>query len=170
MLYAGLVIYSTVGESPPPAPILDVVAEAAPAATGALAETADGLFLTTADGRVLEISAIVTTAVAVEDTAEVAAFSTSQGAPRAEQGTEADAIGAQAETSPGAPALPVVTVTGSTVNLRGGPSTDTEVLASLPRGTEAYLLASVGDGWAQIRVAATGVEGFMADRFLAAAN
>ncbi len=64
--------------------------------------------------------------------------------------------------------LPVLYVTGSTVNMRAGPTTRDGVVAKLTRGTAVDDLGPATDGWSQIRVIATGKSGFMATRFLSA--
>lgn len=57
-------------------------------------------------------------------------------------------------------------VTGRAVNVRGGPSTRTEVVGKLQRG-DAVTVAFVDDtGWARIRVEGDGVDGYMALSFL----
>ncbi|ROU02681.1 SH3 domain-containing protein [Histidinibacterium lentulum] len=58
----------------------------------------------------------------------------------------------------------VVSVNGSLVNVRTGPGTDFEVLATLPRGTEVDLVELRG-GWAMIRLS-SGEEGWMAEYLL----
>lgn len=64
--------------------------------------------------------------------------------------------------------LPVLYVTGSTVNMRAGPTTRDGVVAKLTRGTAVDDLGVASEGWSQIRVIATGKRGFMATRFLSA--
>lgn len=61
-------------------------------------------------------------------------------------------------------------VTGDRVNFRAGPSTDTAILAALTLGTEVELIERVGDGWAHLRVPATGLTGYMSGDFLEPAN
>ena len=60
-------------------------------------------------------------------------------------------------------------VSGSSVNLREGPSTSTGVVASLTRGTEVEILAHHGS-WAQLVVVDSDKIGFMSASFLQAAN
>ncbi len=57
-------------------------------------------------------------------------------------------------------------VSGSTVNMRSGPSTEAGVVASLPAGTLAEPVGAEIDGWIEIRDVASGLTGFMAARFL----
>ncbi|MEJ6404337.1 SH3 domain-containing protein [Yoonia sp. 2307UL14-13] len=57
-------------------------------------------------------------------------------------------------------------VTGDWVNMRDGPSTAFDVLNTLPKGTEAEIIASNSDGWAQIRLLDSGQTGWMAERLL----
>jgi hypothetical protein len=75
----------------------------------------------------------------------------------------------QAETEPAAgPATdPIVMyVTGSSVNVRSGPSAETEALTRLPRGEAVLVLPSDTPGWSMIRLEGDGVEGYIASRFL----
>ena len=72
-------------------------------------------------------------------------------------------------TQPDQPAvLPVLYVTGTTVNMRAGPTTRDGVVAKLVRGTAVDDLGEATQGWSQIRVIATGKRGYMATRFLSA--
>jgi hypothetical protein len=57
-------------------------------------------------------------------------------------------------------------VTGSTVNVRAGPSANTESLARLDRGEAVLVLASDTPGWSMIRIEGDGLEGYVATRFL----
>ncbi len=57
-------------------------------------------------------------------------------------------------------------VSGNRVNMRGGPSTDFEVLAKLVRGDQVQVLESTGSGWVKLEVVATGQVGWMAERLL----
>ncbi|MEL6838440.1 MAG: SH3 domain-containing protein [Pseudomonadota bacterium] len=59
-------------------------------------------------------------------------------------------------------------VAGDWVNMRDGPSTDYQVLDTLPRGTQAEVLDVNGAGWAQIRLIESGKTGWMAERLLQA--
>ncbi|EEW24880.1 SH3 domain-containing protein [Rhodobacter ferrooxidans] len=70
-----------------------------------------------------------------------------------------------AEAAP-EPAPQVWYVNASTVNVRLGPSTETDVLGKLSRGEAATVVAVSGDGWAQIRIEGDGIEGYVAERFL----
>ena len=60
----------------------------------------------------------------------------------------------------------VRSVSGDWVNMRSGPSTNYDVLDTLPRGTQAEVMEVDADGWARIRVTNTGQEGWMAERLL----
>lgn len=64
------------------------------------------------------------------------------------------------------PEVAMLYVTGSRVNVRGGPSTDYGVIASLTRGTPVGDLGDAGEGWRIIRLMETGERGYMAGRFL----
>lgn len=57
-------------------------------------------------------------------------------------------------------------VSGSTVNMRGGPSTQHSVVTKLTRGTKVLETGQTDDGWSQIKVVDTGTRGFIASRFL----
>ncbi|SMR83300.1 SH3 domain-containing protein [Aliiroseovarius halocynthiae] len=57
-------------------------------------------------------------------------------------------------------------VSGSTVNMRGGPSTQHGIVTKLTRGTEVFETGQTDDGWSQIKVVDTGERGFIASRFL----
>ena len=61
-------------------------------------------------------------------------------------------------------ALDLRTVTGSVVNVRGGPSTGFDVVGQLAEGARAEILQEA-DGWAEVR-AEDGTTGWMAARFL----
>ena len=62
------------------------------------------------------------------------------------------------------------TVTGSRVNLRGGPSTSFDVVAQLLRGEEVEILDDAGDGWVKLRALDGNDIGWMSDSFLTASN
>ena len=62
--------------------------------------------------------------------------------------------------------FPTMFVSGSTVNMRGGPSTQHGVVTKLTRGTEVLETGQTDDGWSQIKVVGTGKRGFIASRFL----
>ncbi|MAM63766.1 SH3 domain-containing protein [Maritimibacter sp. UBA3975] len=57
-------------------------------------------------------------------------------------------------------------VTGSRVNVRGGPSTAYGVISSLGQGTRVEDIGDAGNGWRQVVLTDTGERGFMAGRFL----
>jgi hypothetical protein len=155
-IYAGLVIYS----QPASQPGMDapgVTQAALIDATVPVRATATDR-LTTADGRVLMIAAVIDPVALDQGRDTVHRIST---------------LGAEtvvASASDGQAELPLVEVTAASVNLRAGPSTGDRVLDALGRGAQVELIASLGNGWAQIRTVETGVEGYMADRFLAPAN
>jgi hypothetical protein len=171
-IYAVLVIYAD-GAVVPERAGPQAVAASAPDTSGSqsalVAAGGDGAFeLTTTDGRVLQISSVInpsdlTMSDAQGEAIQVAAVSTLP------QAAVAEAVATSSSTSV-AETLPVLEVTASAVNLRSGPSTDTQVIGSLSQGMQAELVASLGNGWAEIRVIATGVEGYMAERFLTPVN
>ncbi|MBF9059689.1 SH3 domain-containing protein [Rhodobacterales bacterium HKCCSP123] len=161
-IYAGLVIYSD-GVPPEDGGRVDVARAAPvsePARVARAAAPSDRL--ATADGRVLTISAIIDP-VALDD-GQVAVHRIST--PGAETVTASASVSGPARQ----PDPPRAEVTGASVNLRAGPSTDDAVLDALERGEQVELLASLDNGWAQIRTVDTGIEGYMADRFLAPVN
>lgn len=57
-------------------------------------------------------------------------------------------------------------VSGNVVNMRGGPSTNFGVVDKLTRGTLTEVVEVNSNGWARIIVPSTGLEGWMAERFL----
>ena len=59
-------------------------------------------------------------------------------------------------------------VSGSAVNVRGGPSTAFGVITSLTYGTEVEDLGDAGEGWREIRLLASGETGYMSGKFLTA--
>jgi hypothetical protein len=59
-------------------------------------------------------------------------------------------------------------VTASSVNVRSGPSTDTDIVGKLGNGEATLMLAAVNDEWARIVVQGDGMEGYVALRFLSA--
>jgi len=64
----------------------------------------------------------------------------------------------------------LLTVTGSSVNLRAGPSTNRSVVGKMRRGAKAELVAEAADGWLQIRDLSSGNVGYMSADFLTASN
>ena len=59
-------------------------------------------------------------------------------------------------------------VTGTRVNVRGGPSTDYGVIAALGQNTAVEDLGDASGGWREIRLLDTGERGYMSERFLTA--
>ncbi|MEM8576599.1 MAG: SH3 domain-containing protein [Pseudomonadota bacterium] len=57
-------------------------------------------------------------------------------------------------------------VTGSRVNVRGGPGTDFSVVNRLTRGAEVEILQDPGTGWVKLRPVGGGPVGWMADFLL----
>lgn len=60
----------------------------------------------------------------------------------------------------------VRSVTGTSVNVRGGPGTDFSVVNRLTRGDQVEILQDPGNGWVQMRPVDGGAEGWMADFLL----
>lgn len=86
----------------------------------------------------------------------------------AAQKPEAEIVQASLETeaAPEPEAAPFLYVTGSRVNVRGGPSTSHGVINSLGYGTAVEDLGDAKGGWRQIRILETGERGFMSGTFL----
>ena len=59
-------------------------------------------------------------------------------------------------------------VAGNSLNVRSGPSTDTDVVGKLTRGEATLVVWREGDDWARIRIEGDGIEGYVAVRFLSA--
>ena len=60
----------------------------------------------------------------------------------------------------------VLIVTGTSVNMRAGPSTNQTVIGRMRRGERAELMAKANEGWVQVRAVSSGQIGYMAGRFL----
>lgn len=71
------------------------------------------------------------------------------------------------EATPTPEPTPMLYVTGSRVNVRGGPSTAFGVINALGYGSKVEDLGDASDGWREVRIVETGERGFMAGRFLA---
>ncbi|WP_162140845.1 SH3 domain-containing protein [Pseudorhodobacter ferrugineus] len=65
-----------------------------------------------------------------------------------------------------ADALPVMYVSSNSVNVRGGPSTDYEVVGRLVRAEAVTVMEPAQDGWVRIAIEGDGLEGFIAARLL----
>ena len=157
-IYAGLVIYSA------DAPVREVEAVAPPvqmaAAPDANADARDAMVFHTADGSALQLAAVIDPSdLSLTDAMQVSAVRTNVTVE-----PEGETVITSASVADPSPLL--VAVSGSSVNLRAGPSTNDGVLGALTRGERAEVLNTLDTGWAQIRVVATGIEGFMATRFL----
>ncbi len=143
----------------------------------ALIETEDGtLVLITSEGEELPIDLVIEPAALTEEDAAVnlPPAETSGGlepvlAEDAEGSPEATET---AEVPPSTDAIDGtrLRVTGDRVNFRAGPSTEDAILAALTLGTEVELIERVADGWAHLRVPATGLSGYMSEDFLEPAN
>ena len=57
-------------------------------------------------------------------------------------------------------------VAGNSLNVRSGPSTNTDVVGKLTRGEATLVVWREGDDWARIRIEGDGIEGYVAMRFL----
>ena len=66
----------------------------------------------------------------------------------------------------GATAREVRSVTGRSVNVRGGPGTNYSVVNRLVRGDEVEVLQDPGNGWVKLRPVGGGTVGWMADFLL----
>ena len=149
--------------------------------TSALRETEDGaLVLITADGEELPIDLVIEPSELTEEDARVnlppaEASGAAEPATAEDAPDDAEAASATDEepAEPPAPADPgatVLQVTGDRVNFRAGPSTEDEILTALNQGERVELIERVADGWAHLRVVATGLEGYMSGDFLGPAN
>lgn len=65
-----------------------------------------------------------------------------------------------------APELPIMYVSSRSVNVRGGPSTDYEVVGRLTRAEAVTVVSPEQDGWVQIRIEGDGIDGYIAARLL----
>jgi uncharacterized protein YgiM (DUF1202 family) len=65
------------------------------------------------------------------------------------------------------PEPPTGYVIGSNVNVREGPSASTAVLDRLARGEAVTVLGEGAPGWSLIRIEGDGIEGYIANRYLA---
>lgn len=73
---------------------------------------------------------------------------------------------APAVTEPAAPKPRVAYISGTKVNVRSGPSAETEALAQLLQGEAVLATPSDTPGWTLIRIEGDGLEGYVATRFL----
>ncbi|AHM03908.1 SH3, type 3 domain protein [Roseibacterium elongatum DSM 19469] len=172
VIWAVLIIFS---DAPPevmtraPAPTEDVpgAPDAAPR-DAALRETADGrLVLTTETGDELVIDLVVDPGQGALDRP---ARPLSPDAPVSAAPQEPSADPLPPATPARTEAAPRLRVTGDRVNFRAGPSTDDAILTALTQGEIVELIERAPDGWAHLRVVATGLTGYMSEDFLAPAN
>ncbi len=102
-----------------------------------------------------------------EDTAQVIQASVETVVEAVETANLTETVEAPAAPEPvAAPVLDLRYVAGSRVNMRTGPGTNFGVIDTLPGGTEAEIISVDANGWANIRITNTGVEGWMAERLL----
>lgn len=82
--------------------------------------------------------------------------------------TEPEPVAAKISTpsEPGNQSDSIRFVTAKRVNVRKGPSTDTEVLDQVIFAEAVEVLSEPADGWVLIRIEGDGVEGYIASRFL----
>ncbi|MEO1140465.1 MAG: SH3 domain-containing protein [Pseudomonadota bacterium] len=85
-----------------------------------------------------------------------------------EQQTARQELRKEAEAAARA-AMDVRYITGTVVNMRGGPGTEYQKVTSLTEGTEVAVLQSPGNGWLELQVVDTGETGWMADWLVSAA-
>lgn len=110
-------------------------------------------------------SFIVKAAATVDDTASPAALAEAA-ARKMASSAPAPSNDGEAHPTSLSTDLPTMFVSGSTVNMRGGPSTQHGVVSKLTRGTAVVETGQTDDGWSQIKVVDTGKRGFIASRFL----
>lgn len=70
------------------------------------------------------------------------------------------------EEAPPPPVQDIRTVTSTRVNLRAGPSTNTDVLGTLVQGDQVAVLETGSDGWVQLEIVGTNITGWTLSRFL----
>lgn len=118
------------------------------------AQTAQNGTITLANGEVLEISAFIRPS----DVAEGSVVSL-----RLAQASLPEEVSVAV-----APDQEFITVyvTGSTVNMRSGPTTADAVVGAVGYGAVMQLIEELGNGWSHIRDLTTGQTGYMASRFL----
>lgn len=154
------------GDAPSQAQPPATPADRAVAADEALRERPDGrMVLVTTTGEELAIDLVV--APPDLSAGETAGDTARPPDPDATAIADATPETATAEARSGATRL---RVTGDRVNFRAGPSTGDEILGALELGTEVELIERVADGWAHLRVPATGLTGYMSGDFLEPAN
>ncbi len=73
----------------------------------------------------------------------------------------------QAETAAFVDSDEVMYVTGRSVNVRSGPSTQNGVVGRLTRGEAVSVVSVEPNGWARVRIEGDGIDGFMSMSFLA---
>ncbi len=128
--------------------------------TDDLLETDDGYALQTVEGEVLAITAVIDPVDLLPDDGAATVAAVSVVDPSAVEVVQEQAREERI----------IWRVAGSNVNFRAGPSTNTAILAGLVRGDEVEFLADAPDGWAHLRVLDSGLEGYMAARFLEPVN
>ena len=128
--------------------------------TDDLVQTDDGFVLETAEGRTLEITAVINPVDLMPQDGDARVAAVSVADPEIVETAEAGISVSRV----------IWRVTGNRVNFRAGPSTNTTVLAGLVRGDQVEFLADAPDGWAHLRVVNSGLEGYMAARFLEPVN
>ncbi len=102
-----------------------------------------------------------------DDTAQIIQASVETVVETVETAELTETVAAPAAPEPvAAPEIDLRYVAGSRVNMRTGPGTNFGVIETLPGGTEAEILSVDANGWANIRITNTGVEGWMAERLL----
>ena len=131
--------------------------------TDGLIETADGFALETAAGEQLEIAAVI-------DPVELLPTSESDDRTIASVSAVDPTLVAEVAAAAASYVPEIWRVAGNRVNFRAGPSTNTAVLTALTYGAEVEFLADAPDDWAHLRVVGTGMEGYMAARFLERVN
>lgn len=174
--FSGLLSQAEDNATTPPREPVTIVARADRLAeTNALIRDGDGYLLQMPDGEWVEVAAIINPVDLIPgadaEPGEIAHVDV------VTDGAAAAAAAIAASATPDAPEVvtsgdggDIWRVTGDRVNFRAGPSTDDAVLTALVRGDEVEFLAEMPDGWAHLRVVASGTEGYMATRFLEPVN
>ncbi len=108
-------------------------------------------------------SAVIAAAFAIEEGPDETGLTLAL--PLVDADTAAPQPQALAETDKASEPV-IMYVSGSSVNVRGGPSAESEALTKLARGEAVLVLPSDTPGWSMIRIEGDGVEGYVASRFL----
>lgn len=124
--------------------------------------------ITLETGETWQVDRVITTSAVPEDPQSVIAPPPDDTVANAaeEDAVEEPAVVPEDEPAETTADVLLLYVTGTRVNLRAGPSTDTAIVTALTQGTATELIAEAPDGWYEIRDPASGTSGFMSGDFL----